>query len=321
MENSISNQKKFVVKSNALIEARYRLSLQESQVILWLLTQIKPEDEDFKSHELKISDFAALTNVNLKNKYMELRKITKRLMQRVIELNETGTNDFIQAAWLSSAHYKSQKGSVLLEFSPKLKPYLLQLKGHFTKIDIVDTLNLKSTYAIRVFELLLQYLHLGFRKISIDDLRLYCGIEEKEYKNYFDLKRKVIEKAKIEINEKNEYEIDYTPIKESRKIVALEWSIKKKNIFQEEQLQQLSVIQKELRSEAAIIECFMEYGFSKAMAKRLLKDHGKDVIKNALKAVDIQVSKGQAKNPKAMLQTAIQEKWHPNIFKKNKKTI
>jgi hypothetical protein len=38
---------KFVVKSNDLVEARYRLSLQESHVVLWLLTQINPEDEDF----------------------------------------------------------------------------------------------------------------------------------------------------------------------------------------------------------------------------------------------------------------------------------
>lgn len=218
----------FVVKSNALVEARYRLSLQESQVILWLLTQIQPDDEDFKPHKLDITDFAKMIGVDVESRYRELRKITRQLMQRVMDIQEPDTRDYIQVAWLSSAHYKSKQGHVLLEFSPKLKPYLLQLKSQFTKIDIVDTLKLKSIYAIRVFELLLQYVSIGLRQISLNELKSYCGIKLEEYADYFDLKRYVINKAKTEINSKTEYQIDYTEIKESRKVVAIEWTIKKK---------------------------------------------------------------------------------------------
>lgn len=238
-----------------------------------------------------------------------------------MEIYEPDTKDFIQAAWLSSAHYKPKKGYVSLEFSPKLKPYLLQLKSHFTKIDIVDTLKLKSIYAIRIFELLLQYSHIGIREISIDDLRSYCGIEEKKYKDYFDLKRKVIEKAKTEISTKTEYEVDYTEIKQSRKVIALEWTIKKKSPLKKALSEKmLSILQKEYRSELALIESLIEYGFSKGMAKRLLKSHEEEVIKNALRAVNIQIERNHVKNPKAMLQTAIKEKWHPEVFKKKKKS-
>lgn len=56
------------------------------------------------------------------------------------------------------------------------------------------------------------------------------------------------------------------------------------------------------------------------MAKRLLKNYDEDVIKNALRAVDLQIQRNHAKNPKAMLQRAIQEKWHPEIFVKQRKT-
>jgi len=306
----------FIVKSNSLIEARYRLSLQESQIILWLLTQIHQDDEDFKPHKLEISEFSNLTQVNVGNKYSELRKITKRLMQRVLEIYEQKEDKFIQVSWLSSAVYETKKGYVSLEFSPNLKPYLLQLKSHFTKIDIVDTLKLKSVYAIRMFELILQYTHLGTRKINIDDLRAYCGIEKDEYTGYGMFKRKVIEKAKIEINAKTDYEVDYLEIKESRKVVALEWSIKKKNPLKKDQAEKLSILQKEYRSESTLIESLIEYGFSKAVAKRLLNLHEEDVIKNALRAVNIQIERNNVKNPKAMLQTAIKEKWHPEVFKK-----
>jgi len=316
-----SKSKEFIVKSNALVEARYRLSLQESQIILWLLTQIRADDEDFKPHKLEIVEFANLTQVNVGNKYSELRKITKRLMQRVLEIYEQQEDRFIQVSWLSSAVYETKKGYVSLEFSPNLKPYLLQLKSHFTKIDIVDTLKLKSVYAIRIFELLLQYTHLGKREIILHDLRAYCGIGEKEYKDYFDLKRYVIEKAKSEINIKTDYDVDYAEIKESRKVVAIEWIIKKKNPQKEEHSQKLITLQKELRSELALIEALMEYGFSKGVARRFLKNHEENVVKNALKSVNLQVERGNVKNPKAMLQTAIKEKWHPEVFKKKKRSI
>lgn len=306
---------RYIVKSNSLVEARYRLSLQESQIILWLLTQIRADDEDFKPHVLEISQFAKLTGVTVDNRYTDLRRITKCLIQRAVEIYEPETEEFIQAAWLSSARYQTKKGTVLLKFAPELKPYLLKLKSHFTKIDIADTLKLKSIYAVRLFELLLQYVNIGIRIISIEELRGYCGIKKDEYHNYFDLKRYVIQKAKHEINTKTEYEIDYEEIKESRKIVSINWTIKKKKPAK----QPTPSLPKEYRSDLAMIEALGEYGFSKPIAKNLLKHHDLDVLKDALRSVNIQVERGNVRNPKAMLQTAINERWKPEVFKLGKK--
>lgn len=309
----------FVVKSNYLIEARYRLSLQESHVILWLLTQIKPEDEDFKEHRLKIDEFAKMVGLQVKGQYSELQKITESLMKRVLKIVIPETGDLLQVSWLSSALYKKRQGCVILSFDPKLKPYLLQLRIHFTKIDIVDNLKLRSIYAVRVFELLIQYLAIGNRTIRLDDIRSFCGIEDKEYKKYFDLKRYVIESAKEEINAKTEYEISYKEIKESRKVAAIEWTIKKKTHFEKMQSDKVAIITKELCSQKALIEQLIEYGFSKKAAVKILQTHEEAIVSNAIKAVDIQVLKEQAKNPKAMLQAAIKEQWHPDRFKSKKK--
>lgn len=315
--NTSSN---YVIKSNSLVEARYRLSLQEMHVIYWLLTQIKPEDEEFKIHKLEIVEFAKIIGIKSENQYKELRKVTKRLIQRAMEIYQPDTQEYIQFSWLSSARYQIKQGCVLLEFSSLLKPYLLQLKGYFTKIDIVDTLKLKSIYAVRIFELLLQYISIGKREINIEDLRSYCGIEKEQYKLYADLKRYVIEKAKLEINTKTEYEINYTEIKKLRKVFTIEWSIQKKDIQTEQQLKKLAIVQREFRSEAVLVESLLEYGFSKPISKRLIKNHGEEVIKNAIRVVNLQIERGKAKNPKAMLQTAAQEKWHPEIFKQKNKS-
>ena len=314
MENSLEPCH-FVVKSNALIEARYRLSLQESHVILWLLTKIRKDDKDFKVHQLNIEEFSNMVGLNINGQYGELQKITENLMKRILKIYEPETDDMLQVAWLSSARYKKKKGYVLLRFDPSLKPYLLQLKGHFTKIDIVDTLKLKSVHSVRIFELLLQYTSIGKREISINDLRSYCGFEKDEYKLYAHLKSRVINRAKTEINAKTEYEIDYEEIKESRKVAEIKWTIKKKTHFEKSQAEKAILITKELRSKNAIIEQLIEYGFPKQAATRVLKNNQENDVVNAIKAVDIQIQRGHVKNAKAMLATAIKERWHPEVFK------
>ena len=310
--------KKYIVKSNSLVEARYRLSLQESQIILWLLTQIRPDDKDFKLHTLEIVELAKLTGVTVDSRYSNLRKITKQLMQRVMEIYEPETAEWLQVAWLSSARYQTKKGCVSLCFDPSLKPHLLKLQSHFTKIDIVDTMKIKSVHAIRVFELLLQYLIIGNRTITLEELRGYCGIRKDEYTLYAHLKSRVIDRAKTEINAKTEYEIDYQEIKESRKVVAIEWTIKKKRIQLEGTAEKVRQLQKEYRSESVIVDSLVEYGFSRTIAKRFITDNGEDAVSDALKAVNIQVERRTVKNPKAMIQMAIKEKWKPEVYKARK---
>ena len=310
----LTKEKKFVVKSNQLIEARYRLSLQESRVILWLLMKICPDDEDFKQHKMDIKEFAKMIGTEVDNQYSKIRSITKRLVQRAIEIYEPEKKEWLQVSWLSSIKYQSTKGCVILRFDPELKPYLLQLKGHFTKLEVTDLLQLKSIYSIKIFELLKQYEAIGKRTISVDDLRTYCGIKPGEYRNYNAVKLYVIERAAAEINAKTEYEVDYREIKESRKIVDLEWTIKKKTHFEKSQIEKAEIIQKELRSEKAIINQLIEYGFTNSHSKKIVKLNSQDTISNAIKAVDIQISRGNVKNAQAMLTKAIQEQWHPEKY-------
>ena len=83
---TLNNPRKYIVKSNSLVEARYRLSLQESKIILWLLTQIRPDDEDFKSHQMTISEFSKMIGVEVDNQYSKLRDVTQNLMRRILNI-------------------------------------------------------------------------------------------------------------------------------------------------------------------------------------------------------------------------------------------
>ncbi len=303
---------KIIVQHNRLIEARYNLSLQEKRVVLWLISQIDRDDKGFKEYKITIREFSKILDLDTKNQYTQVRLVFERLMRRVITITNTETDKTLQVHWVSSAEYSHGDGCVAVCFDPKLAPYLLQLKSEFTKISLADVLSLKSIYSIRIFELLLQYQPIGKRTIEIKDLREYCGIETKEYADYFDLKRKVINRALKEINAKTDYEISYEEIKESRRVAAIEFFIKKKTHFEKMQHDTATVAMKEMRSRHDLAVRLCEYGFSKAAAKRLVAGKDEEVVNQAMVAADQQVAKGTVKNAKAMITKAIEECWRPN---------
>lgn len=311
----IKKTNEVVVQSNRLIEAHYRLTLQEKRLILWLIKEIRRDDTDFKKYQLKITDFAEMMGLCPDTQYKEMKRVTKALITRPLEVENPETRATMQMAWLCFAHWEPKKGICYLEFHPELKPYLLGLKGHFTEIGFADFLGLKSIYAVRMFEILVQYEPIGKRIITLDNLRSWCGLSADEYPFYADVKRRIIERSRVEINTKTGYEVNYREIKNSRKVIALEWTIKKKIHFEKSQLEKANFIQKELRSEKAIINQLIEYGFTTPRAKKIVKLNTQDTLSNAIKAVDIQVSRGNVKNAKAMLTKAIQEQWHPEKYR------
>jgi len=204
-----------VSKSNDLVEAKYRLSVQEQRLMAIMVSDIKPDDEDFKDYVYKVDDFVNWVKVEGKDYYKELKKITAKLLTRVISIKES--DGFLQTSWLSSAKYFENKGYIRLRFDPALRPYLLQLQNCFTQYALQNILELKSKYAFRLYELAKQYQSIGKRKFQTDELRELLGLEKGELRRWSDFKRKVLDIAQREINRHTDIKIRYEFEKIARK--------------------------------------------------------------------------------------------------------
>ena len=214
-----------IVKHNKLIEANFKLTLQEQKIIFILVSKIKKDEGNFKKYTFSVKELAEILGLNPNAYYSELKEITANLISRVLKIKEN--KGFLQVSWLSSAMYLEDLGLVELSFSEDLKPYLLQLGEHFTKLELKQLINLNSFYAIRVYELLKQYEKLKERIIQIDELKNILEIST-GYELYSNLKIKVLEIAKREINQKTDLSIDYEEIKTVRKVTAIKFLINKK---------------------------------------------------------------------------------------------
>lgn len=219
-----SNIDKLVTKSNMLIEANYKLGVVEQKIILCLASNIQPTDSDFKTYTLPIKEFNKLLGLKGHAKYTELRKITKELMQKVFEVRIN--KKVIQVAWLSYVAYNESEGTIDIRFDPFLRPYLLELKREFTSYKLENVVKLKSSYAIRIYELLKQYEKLKERTFSLMDLRKILGAED-IYPAYGNFKQRVLIPAQKELQKKTDINFKIEEIKIGRKVDKVKFIILK----------------------------------------------------------------------------------------------
>lgn len=215
-----------VAQSNDLIEARHNnpLTVREQKIILAMVSGIQPEDKDFKEYRISLKDFNEMLGLKGSTKYTQMKGIMKDLMGKTVEIPR-GNKGWLLTNWVSSAEYIDGEGVIELTFSPKLKPYLLQLKA-YTSYRLSNILSLNSTYSIRLYELMKKWEFLGKWECPLEELRGKLGVEEGKYPKYANFKARVLLRAVEEVNEKTDFHIIFEEVKKGRSVEQIKFIIK-----------------------------------------------------------------------------------------------
>ncbi|CDH24570.1 replication initiation protein [Xenorhabdus bovienii] len=213
-------------KSNALIEASYKLTLQEQRLLLMCIGKLNPQDKaPEKTFHLTANEFyLAFPNMGTGNAERHLQNAVDRLAERWIQIHWKHKKEDIR--WIQQkAKYFDKEGKIELTFSDSIIPYLTQLKGQFTSIAVKNISSLKRTYSIRIYELLMQFKTTGDRLISISDFRSMTGLDDK-YSKFAELNKFVIKPAVKELNEKSNLVVLVDTVKKGRTVVAFHFRFK-----------------------------------------------------------------------------------------------
>jgi len=306
---------KFLISTqhNKLIQARYTLTLQEKRLILWLISQIQPADKNFKIYKVPLKALAEYIGIDgNKDFYRRLRDITGRLRSRPIDIEDHEKKKLLQMTWLSSAEYSFGEDYLALEFSQKLRPYLLELKNNFTKLQLNAVLSLSSMYAIRIYELVKQYEKLKVRKLPLTELRHYLGMDDDDYDKYNNFKTKVLLIAQREINSKTDLYIEIEEIKKGRRIDEIHFHISPNpNQNQEsEELAAIRVAAEPVEVSPELLNKLRYLGLGKQKVLELAAKYGEATIQAKLKDFELAVdSSKEIKNPAGWLISAIEKDW------------
>ncbi|MDD1606954.1 MAG: replication initiation protein [Methylococcaceae bacterium] len=215
-----------VCKANALIEAGYRLSLNEQRIILACIAQVDSREELLATSkfEIHVKDFAKRFNLSEEATYSDLKEASKNLYSRSLTIYNPDPEQpelkKLETRWISSIGYMPEKGKLSLRFAIDILPYLGGLKGRFTKYELEHIGNMKTTYGIRLYELLMQWKSTGKREIEIDWLKKQFELDA-SYERMDNLKRRVIDPAIKDINDHSNYQVSWTQRKTGRKVTHL----------------------------------------------------------------------------------------------------
>jgi len=217
-----------VYKSNALVQASYRLSVYEQRIILGCIAQVRRDKPltDQQLYTVSAQQIADMTGTSLGTAYQNLKAASERLYRREVTLHEAPNGKGCDRGkvrltrWVQTVEYREAEGLVALRFGTDMVPYLSQLTEQFTRYALTDVARMDSAYAIRLYELLCQWRDAGEREVSIDWLRDALYLDGK-YPAIKDFKKRVIEPAVEQINEHSPLWVKWDQRKTGRRVSHL----------------------------------------------------------------------------------------------------
>lgn len=225
-----------VVKSNRLIDASYRLGMNEQRIILYAICRCREEQKGlFPDLPVTITAEAFVKqfpSVDKSNVYGQLKEAMNSLYNRSVTIHDadpaTKKARVRETRWISEKAYIDGAGHVQIVFTPEVIKYITRLETEFTSYQLEKVGNMTSAYAVRIYELLAQHREIGNRTLNMAWLRETLHIAPDEYKLTTNFVRKVIDVAVDQINKHSDLTVSYKSVKTGRAITDFAFKIKDK---------------------------------------------------------------------------------------------
>jgi len=299
-----------LVKSNTLINARLsqKYTLNEQKLILWILSNVT-EKHAVQNEELELDviDFANLINSPRENIYREAKTIATKLLSKTLLLEDEDEKGFVACNWFSGMRYRS--GRFYIRVYDGLIPHLINLKKCFTSYKLSYALTLQSSYAIRLYELLSQYIKIKNRTFDIDVLRQNLGILNGELKQFGHFKERVLDISEREINAKTDIRIAWEAIRKGRKVTHIKFLIESTEIQNHSPNQEKDITH--FVSED-VSKRLLALGITENKVKELLHHYSAEYLIEKLTYVQAKISSGKIpKSPAGFFIKSVEEDYKP----------
>lgn len=225
-----------VSKANAFIEAGYAINLVAQRVIILAIIEAREQgsmSEIGGVHRIKASDYEKHFECDKTTAYRSLKSACESLYESEFvwtDKDSKGRDKINKSRFVQRASYSEGGGYVEVMFGNDVIPLITRLSEKYTEYELKQIKDLNSIYALRIFEILMQWSSVGKTPIiTIENLRTRLGIEEHQYKLMSDFKKRVLDHALKEIDNNTNITATYEQHKEGRRIVGFTFKFKTKS--------------------------------------------------------------------------------------------
>jgi plasmid replication initiation protein len=222
-----------VRKSNVFIDGRYRFNLQEQKILLQIISKIRMDEKEFSSYFVSWSDLKKISNDWL-DTAKKIDESCEKLKNKTIKIKKGNIED--NFGFLSGWTTTPGQG-VHFRIDPSMKTMLLDLlsEGNFTLYNLECAMAMSSSHSIRLYEIMKSH---QWKKqpvvVSLNKLKWSIDIGEKSptYDDFSNFRVHILEKAQKDFKKHTDITFEYVPIKEGRKVVSLEITVKENRKYQ-----------------------------------------------------------------------------------------
>lgn len=299
-----------IVKSNVLLQQPLYKTSMELKIFSMVLLKVR-ENPEGESFTLNIKDLISHFDGSKEN-YTYLKMVAKKMFG-AIDLNPSESDFDLNVVFVRIN--TKEENQITFEINKMIKPYILNLTTNFTKYYFENIARLKSSFSIRIYELLKQYEKIGNRKETIEYIKHFLNIDNNKYKLYNDFKKKTILIAQKELKEKTDIYFEFEELKNGRKITEINFIIFKNNkgssTVKEETIieQNLTTEQEQLKS-----KLINQYKFSEKIADDLILTVSIEQIEKNITYTEKEFKEGKiTKNFNGFLLKSIRNNYASNI--------
>ena len=247
--NNMKNE--LVVKDTALINASYNLSLVEQRIILLAIVIIREHthknelDYIFLNKPISISAISYMNTfkVSPSTAYESLKDACKTLFSRQFSYQEPREKGLanVTSRWVQKIAYIDNFATIEISFANDVFPLITHLEKHLTSYELKQVASLTSSYAIRLYELLIAWRSIGKTpEIQLIDFRRRMGVDENEYQRMELFKRRVLNPSIEQINLHTDITVEYVQHKAGRTITGFSFNFTQKKIVKSDVIEHVA---------------------------------------------------------------------------------
>ena len=231
----VDMNKQLVTKDNSLIGASYSLSVVEQRLIFLAIIEAREQKTLIEAGGLLriyAQSYAKQFDVEKHTSYEAMKRAVEGLYEAGFaysKLDErSGKIGHYKSRWVDKIGYIDDLGCVELVFASDVIPLITRLEARYTEYELKQVVGLQSEYAIRLYELIIQWRSVGkTNPISLTELREKLGLVD-EYKRIEAFKRRVLDLAVKQINEHTDITVEYEQHKNGKVITGFTFRFKVK---------------------------------------------------------------------------------------------
>ena len=224
-----------VVKTNYLNTVLQNLKLSEIRIVQLAVVDARETGTGLSAEiplRIDAKRYAEVFNTTRQNGYLMMKDAEDTLFNRRFSyLDDEGK--IVKSRWLSQVRYLDDEGAIEVVFTPAVVKGITRIDGaeeFFTKYLLEQTAAMDSNYSVRLYELLVQWKQAKKTPVfELEKFRGQLGLESEEYQTMSNFKKRVLNLAVEEINEKSDIKISYEQVKKGRVITGFKFKVLTKN--------------------------------------------------------------------------------------------